>query len=71
MEKRPPRELEAVAIECPEEAEDAEDFVEGHSERSEHRKSPAARFGSKKIGAVVMPTELQKSITALIDGAAT
>lgn len=67
MAKRPPRELEPVAIESPEEAEDAEDFVEDHSERSEHRKSPAARFGSKKIGAVVMPTELQKSITALID----
>ncbi|KAG1754790.1 mitochondrial small ribosomal subunit Rsm22-domain-containing protein [Suillus paluster] len=67
MTKRPPRELETVAIEDLEEAEDAEDFVEDHSERSEHRKSPAARFGSKKIGAVVMPTELQKSITALID----
>lgn len=66
--KRPPRELEPVAIEYPEEAEDAEVFVEDHSERGEHRKSPAARFGSKKIGAVVMPTELQKSITTLIDG---
>lgn len=68
MAKRPPRELEPVAIEHTEEAEDAEDFVEDHSERGEYRKSPAARFGSKKIGAVVMPTELQKSITALIDG---
>lgn len=68
MAKRPPRELEPVAIEYPEEAKDAENFVEDHSERSEHRKSPAARFGSQKIGAVVMPTELQKSITALIDG---
>ncbi|KAG2756344.1 Rsm22-domain-containing protein [Suillus brevipes Sb2] len=67
MEKRPLRELEPVAIEHPEEAADAEDFVEDHSERGEHRKSPAARFGSKKIGSVVMPTELQKSITALID----
>lgn len=67
MEKRPPRELEPVAIEYPEEAKDAENFIEDHSERSEHRKSPAARFGSQKIGAVVMPTELQKSITTLID----
>ncbi|KAG2138665.1 mitochondrial small ribosomal subunit Rsm22-domain-containing protein [Suillus bovinus] len=67
MAKIPPRELEPVAIEHPEGAEDAEGFVEDHSERNEYRKSPAARFGSQKIGAVVIPTELQKSITALID----
>jgi hypothetical protein len=68
--KRSPRELEAFAVDELEEAqaEDAEDSVEDSSERNEHRKSPAARFGSKKIGAVVLPAELQKSITALIDG---
>lgn len=66
--KRSPRELEAFVIEELEAAENVEDSVEDFSERNEHRKSPAARFGSKKIGAVVLPAELQKSITALIDG---
>ncbi|OAX42679.1 Rsm22-domain-containing protein [Rhizopogon vinicolor AM-OR11-026] len=65
--KRSLRELEAFAVEELEETEDVEDSLEDSSERNEHRKSPAARFGSKKIGAVVLPAELQKSITALID----
>jgi hypothetical protein len=37
---------------------------EGHKER----KSPAALFGSDRIGAVVLPLELQKSISLLISG---
>ena len=31
------------------------------------RKSPAAEFGSKKIGAVVLPDQLQESVTRLIE----
>lgn len=65
--KRTPRELEAFAVEGLEEAKD-ENSVEDISERNEHHKSPAAQFGSKKIGAVVLPAELQESITALING---
>ncbi|KAH8099692.1 mitochondrial small ribosomal subunit Rsm22-domain-containing protein [Cristinia sonorae] len=34
----------------------------------EKRKSPAALFGSRRIGAVVLPLELQNSITRLIAG---
>jgi hypothetical protein len=72
--RRSPRELQAFAVEELEETVDVdvdvavEDPFEDSSERNEHRKSPAARFGSKKIGAVVLPAELQASVTALING---
>ncbi|KIO06885.1 hypothetical protein M404DRAFT_137276 [Pisolithus tinctorius Marx 270] len=33
----------------------------------EDRKSPAARFGSNGIGAVILPVELQRAIVSLID----
>jgi hypothetical protein len=33
------------------------------------RKSPAAEFGSRKIGAVVLPGQLQESVTRLIESA--
>ncbi|KAI6153974.1 mitochondrial small ribosomal subunit Rsm22-domain-containing protein [Pisolithus tinctorius] len=33
----------------------------------EDRKSPAARFGSNGIGAVILPAELQRAIVSLID----
>ncbi|KAI6047994.1 mitochondrial small ribosomal subunit Rsm22-domain-containing protein [Pisolithus marmoratus] len=33
----------------------------------EDRKSPAARFGSNGIGAVILPAELQRAIASLID----
>ena len=33
------------------------------------RKSPAAEFGSKKIGAVVLPDQLQESVVRLIESA--
>jgi hypothetical protein len=33
------------------------------------RKSPAAEFGSRKIGAVVVPDQLQESVTRLIESA--
>lgn len=35
----------------------------------ESRKSPAAEFGSRKIGAVVLPTQLQESVARLIESA--
>jgi hypothetical protein len=34
----------------------------------EGRKSPAAHFGSSRIGSVVLPLELQHSINLLISG---
>lgn len=34
-----------------------------------HRKSPAALFGSQRIGAVILPLELQTTVTKLIAGA--
>lgn len=39
---------------------------EPHSQMD--RKSPAALFGSQKIGAVVIPQELQQTISGLISG---
>lgn len=49
---------------------DVEDqpFLQEDSEDREHRKSPAAVFGSKQIGTVVLPQELQKVINLLISG---
>ena len=35
----------------------------------ESRKSPAAEFGSRKIGAVVLSEQLQESVTRLIESA--
>ncbi|TFY79446.1 hypothetical protein EWM64_g4571 [Hericium alpestre] len=61
-----PRELEIWPEETvDQEASDLEEY-EGESRGS--RKSPAASFGSRKIGAVVLPHELQESITTLISG---
>ncbi|KAH0837964.1 mitochondrial small ribosomal subunit Rsm22-domain-containing protein [Lanmaoa asiatica] len=48
---------------------DHEDFpIEEPARHREDRKSPAARFGSDGIGTVVLPPELQRSVTALIEG---
>lgn len=41
--------------------------TEEPARRREDRKSPAARFGSDGIGAVVLPQELQRTVTALIE----
>jgi len=43
-------------------------FLQEDSEDREHRKSPAAIFGSKQIGTVVLPQELQRVIKILISG---
>ncbi|KDR85631.1 hypothetical protein GALMADRAFT_84637 [Galerina marginata CBS 339.88] len=40
--------------------------VDGHYEDREHRKSPAALFGSNQISVVVLPLELQTAINMLI-----
>jgi hypothetical protein len=45
--------------------DDEEDY---HSRPRDSRKSPAALFGSQSIGQVVLPVELQKSISMLISG---
>lgn len=46
------------------------DYDDAHedADTAETRKSPAAAFGSKAIGAVVLPLELQNSIVRLIEG---
>ena len=44
---------------------DAQDDNDG---RREGRKSPAAAFGSQRIGAVVLPLELQSTISRMISG---
>jgi hypothetical protein len=46
------------------------DFSENktESEQSEERKSPAALFGSQRIGMVILPLELQSAINLLITG---
>ena len=48
---------------------DHEDYpVEEPAQRREDRKSPAARFGSDGISTVVLSPELQRTVTALIEG---
>jgi hypothetical protein len=42
-----------------------------HAGPRDARKSPAALFGSQSIGQVVLPFELQKSISLLISGGPT
>ncbi|OBZ68493.1 Rsm22-cox11 tandem protein 2, mitochondrial [Grifola frondosa] len=42
------------------------DIQEGVSDHRETKKSPAALFGSQRIGAVVLPFELRNTITKLI-----
>ena len=42
---------------------------EDESSSRESRKSPAADFGSRKIGAVVLSDQLQESVTRLIESA--
>lgn len=66
----PRRELEVLettaGVENDVQNED-EDDVQGPFPRNE-RKSPAASFGSRGIGAVVLPFELQRSILRVISG---
>lgn len=57
------RELDVISSDLELPADDLEetDVYEG-------RKSPAAQFGSRRFGAVVLPLELQNSINLLISG---
>lgn len=69
---RGPRELEVF----PTDPAAVEDYLtaaelDAHDEEldsKEARKSPAALFGSRRIGAVVLPLDLQNSISRLIAG---
>lgn len=60
------RELELL----PSEAEELEELELELDERV-GRKSPAARFGSQQVGAVILPEELQDSINSIIQGLST
>ncbi len=44
------------------------DAQDDNFDLKEHRKSPAALFGSQRIGAVILPVELQNTISRLISG---
>ena len=48
-----------------------ESVFEEHEDEREHRKSPAAQFGSDQISMVGLPSELQMSIQMLISGSLT
>jgi hypothetical protein len=67
--RTPPRQLEALPAhqsleeEVGWETSSEEDAME--SDRKQ-RKSPAAQFGSQNFGAIVLPFELQKSISSII-----
>lgn len=50
-------------------ADNESDALIEPTQRREDRKSPAARFGANRIGSVVLPPELQRAITSLINGA--
>lgn len=60
-----PRELEAFPIAAEERAFE-EEVAELDSDT--HRKSPAALFGSRRIGAVIVPKQLCSAVTSLIEG---
>ncbi|KAF5374983.1 hypothetical protein D9758_000528 [Tetrapyrgos nigripes] len=61
--RAPPKELDVVPYDHSNES--STDFVD-EIESELDRKSPAALFGSQRIGAVVLPLELQNSINLLI-----
>ena len=68
---RVPRELEVY----PEDSMTSEDYLSSdeldsiHDTEDKHtRKSPAAQFGSQRHGTIVIPLELQHTITKLISG---
>lgn len=65
------RELEVVSHQHDPEADylSSEELDVLHDrEDREPRKSPAALFGSQRIGAITIPSELQRSINSLIAG---
>lgn len=70
MEKPPRqvRELEEFPADAPSNMKSSAWELE-ETETRDSRKSPAALFGSRKIGAVILPKELQSSVGRLIEGA--
>lgn len=68
----PARELQALENDVGEieyyELDPEEYSMEEPLQRREARKSPAARFGSDGFGTVILPPELQDTVTALIEG---
>lgn len=64
LEVYPDDPLAKDAYLSPEELDD----MENEEHNRDTRKSPAALFGSQRFGAIVMPLELQNTITKLIAG---
>ena len=65
---RTPRQLEIFPDDPAFYPETAPGWPEDEIESRESRKSPAAAFGSRQIGAVVLPKQLQSSVSRLIEG---
>lgn len=67
---KPPRELDIVAPNEHEilDPDSLEVLEEEDAVGRDEKKSPAAAFGSRGIGQVVLPLELQNSINVLING---
>lgn len=68
--KREQQQLEIISREEEKEGEKEADFEDdGYEPQSNlHRKSPAALFGSQRVGAVVIPQEMQDIIQRLFSG---
>lgn len=64
----PPHRLLEVLFEEPDIIVDSKRAVPVEEDLELGKKSPAADFGSQKIGAVVLPPQLAKSINQLIQG---
>ncbi|RDB29432.1 Rsm22-cox11 tandem protein 2, mitochondrial [Hypsizygus marmoreus] len=60
------KELEVLAMEEQFEVTNALSTEEEDSEYSMERKSPAAHYGSQQIGAVILPNQLQNTISVMI-----
>lgn len=71
IRSRPFRELEPFQIEQGDVAyhnmDDEGNLLSDSAQAREDRKSPAARFGSNGVGAVILPAELQRAIASLIN----
>lgn len=65
----PPRELDVVPFDHSNEVSVTDNAENADGDEAEfNRKSPAALFGSQRIGAVVLPVEFQNAINVLIAG---
>ena len=66
--RHPHRELEVINVDVEDVEIPEADIAQVDAGYGRDRKSPAASFGSRGIGAVVLPFELQRSIIRLISG---